>query len=316
MTMPDMSSQIVIERLECDGYCGVTREEQERPQKLAVDVELDFSTDQAAGTDDLKNTIDYAAVADRIVALVSLEHCYLLESLADKILTMLFATFPAERVRIWVRKLHAPLSTIAGSVGVRIERTRLTAAHRSTESRPASFLLEQSHRLSKGRALDLAAGKGRNSLHLLRHGMAVEALDRDEAGLNALLAAAQAGGLSGLTTRTLDLEQDADNPPNLGHEQYDVIVVFFYLFRPLFGPIMQALKAGGVLVYETFLIDNYFKYHHPRRWEFCLAHNELLRLTSSLRVLHYDEGEHHDGRDASCFTARLVAQKSSSSVKP
>lgn len=311
--MPDMSSQIVIERLECEGHCGVSREERERPQKLAVDVELGFPTDRAADTDDLKNTVDYAAVADRIVALVSQERSRLLETLAEKILMMLFATFPAERVRIWVRKLHAPLSTIAGSVGVRIERNRPMATHRSTESEPASFLVEQSHRLPKGRALDLAAGKGRNSLHLLRYGMAVEALDRDESGLSALLATAQAGGLSGLTTKTLDLEQNPGNPPDLGHEQYDVIIVFFYLFRPLFGPIMHALKPGGVLLYETFLIDNYFKYHHPRRWEFCLAHNELLRLTSSLRVLHYDEGEHHDGRDTPLFTARLVAQKSPSS---
>jgi FolB domain-containing protein len=311
--MPDMSSQIVIERLECEGYCGVTLQERERPQKLAVDVELGFPTDRAAGTDDLRNTVDYAAVADRIVALVSHGRDHLLETLAEKIVAMLFSTFPAEQIRIWVRKLHAPLSTIAGSVGVRIERTRAATPHRSTEPAPASFLIEQSHRLPKGKALDLAAGKGRNSLHLLRRGMAVEALDRDQEGLGDLSDAAQAGGLSGLTTRTLDLEQDPDNPPDLGHEQYDVIIVFFYLFRPLFGPIMQALKGGGILLYETFLIDNYFKHHHPRRWEFCLAHNELLRLTSSLHVLHYDEGEHHDGRNAPIFTARLVAQKSSSS---
>jgi hypothetical protein len=92
-----------------------------------------------------------------------------------------------------------------------------------------------------------------------------------------------------------------------------VIIGFFYLFRPLFAPILQALKPGGMLVYETFLIDNYFRHHHPRRWEFCLAHNELLRLTSSLRVLHYDEGEHQDSSAASPLTARLVAQKPFSS---
>jgi hypothetical protein len=64
------------------------------------------------------------------------------------------------------------------------------------------------------------------------------------------------------------------------------------------------------LLYETFTIDNYFRYRHPRRWEFCLAHNELLRLTSSLRVLSYDEGEHEGGPGmGSVFTAQLNAQK-------
>jgi hypothetical protein len=63
-------------------------------------------------------------------------------------------------------------------------------------------------------------------------------------------------------------------------------------------------------VYETFLIDNHLHHHHPRRSEFCLAHNELLRLTSPLRVLHYDEGEHESSRGLhAAFTARLVAQK-------
>lgn len=310
-----MSSQIVIERLECEGYCGVTREERERPQKLAVDLDLDFPTDRAADADDLMKTIDYAAVAEQVTALVSQQRCRLLENLAERIVSMLFTEFPVERVRIWLRKLRAPLSVIAGSVGVRMEKTRpMGRPHLSSLPEPAAFLLQQFHRLPKGKVLDLAAGRGRNSLYLLQHGMEVEALDRDEAALSALQTAAQTRALSGLTTRTLDLEQHPESPPDLGHEQYDLIIVFFYLFRPLFAPMMQALKAGGVLVYETFLIDNYFRHHHPRRWEFCLAHNELLRLTSSLRILHYDEGAHHDSSGAgSPFTARLVAQKSVSS---
>jgi hypothetical protein len=70
------------------------------------------------------------------------------------------------------------------------------------------------------------------------------------------------------------------------------------------------LKPQGVLVYETFTIENYVRYRHPRRWEFCLAQNELLRLTSALRVLSYDEGEHEGGSGMGpVFTAQLVAQK-------
>ncbi len=308
--MPGMASQIVIERLECEGYCGVERGERERPQKLAIDLDLEFPTGQAAETDSLAQTVDYATVAERVVALVSRQHCRLLENLAERIVAMLFADFPIERVRIWLRKLHAPLSTIAGSVGVRIDKARSAEPRLAANPDPASFLVQQVHRLSKGKALDLAAGTGRNTLYLLQHGMEVEALDRDETALHSLRSSAQARALSGLTTLTLDLEEHPESPPDLGCEQYDLIIVFFYLFRPLFAPLMQALKGGGLLLYETFLIDNYFRYHHPRRWEFCLAHNELLRLTSSLHILHYDEGEHHGSSGAgSTFTARLVAQK-------
>ena len=312
--MPGMASQIIIERLECEGYCGVERAERERPQKLAIDLDLEFPTGQAANTDTLAQTVDYAAVAERVAALVSRQHCRLLESLAEHIIIMLFEDFPIERVRIWLRKLHAPLSTIAGSVGVRIEKARPVRPRVVAGPEPAPFLVQQAHRLTKGKALDLAAGTGRNSVYLLQHGMEVEALDRDETALGTLRSNAQARGLSHLTTNVLDLEQHPGNSPDLGCEQYELIIVFFYLFRPLFAPLMQALKGGGVLVYETFLIDNYFRHHHPRRWEFCLAHNELLRLTSSLRVLHYDEGEHHGSSGTgTAFTARLVAQKPVSS---
>ena len=140
--------------------------------------------------------------------------------------------------------------------------------------------------------------------------MEVEAIDRDSLALTALKEAAGERHLSGLPTRVLDLEEKPDHPPSLGRECYDAIVVFFYLHRPLFPVLIDALKPNGILIYETFSIENYFRHQHPRRWEFCLAQNELLRLTAPLRVLHYDEGEHDGGHGSGpCYTARLVAQK-------
>jgi hypothetical protein len=66
-------------------------------------------------------------------------------------------------------------------------------------------------------------------------------------------------------------------------------------------------------VYETFLIENHLRNQHPRRKEFCLAGNELLRLTSGLRVLHYDERGRRDGGahggEGVTYTARLLAQR-------
>ncbi len=115
----------------------------------------------------------------------------------------------------------------------------------------------------------------------------------------------------------MDLERTTDERPEFPKQKYDVIVVFFYLHRALFPALIESLKPNGVLLYETFTIDNYLRHRHPRRWEFCLAHNELLRLTSNLRVLSYDEGE-HDGSHGpgSVFTAQLVAQQAGPSSLP
>ena len=140
------------------------------------------------------------------------------------------------------------------------------------------ILVEQLPRLPKGKALDVAAGGGRHSLFLAARGYQVDAVDRDEATLSQLAASAGAKSVTGIKTRTVDMEQPAPFDPGFGHETYDVIMVFFYLHRPLFPFLIDALKPGGVLIYETFTIDNYTHHKHPRRWEFCLSHNELLRM--------------------------------------
>ena len=170
--------------------------------------------------------------------------------------------------------------------------------------------MEQLPLLPKGTALDVATGRGRNALYLAAQGYAVEAIDRNEQALAELAATARQRNLTNLAVRHLDLEADPDSPPDFPKERYDVILGFFYLYRPLFRPLLQALKPGGMLVYETFLIDNHLRGRHPRRREFCLSHNELLRLTTGLRILHYDEGE-HEGADSDepAFTARLLAQR-------
>lgn len=303
-----MPARIVIERLEFYGRCGVTEEERRKPQLLAVDLELDAAVEPAGLSDRLDDTIDYARVADRVVALGTGRTCRLLETLAEQVVDMLFAEFPVTHLRMWIRKLHAPLTLVAGSVGVRFERTR--SAPPPTQPMPLPFLVEQLGRLPKGRMLDVAAGRGRNALYLLSQGSQVEAIDRDAEALAELQAAATARHLTGLTTRVLDLETDPDRPPSLGLACYDAVVVSYYLHRPLFPSLIDALKPNGLLLYETFTLDNYFHHRHPRRREFCLAPNELLRLTSPLRVLHYDEGEHDGGQGSGpSDTARLVAQK-------
>lgn len=305
-----MSDHIVIERLEFRGRCGVTTEERTVPQPLAVDIELQHDPGDVEFADDVARTIDYAKVAQRIVEVGTRHDSCLLETMAERLLAMLFNEFPVERIKLWVRKLHPPITFVAGSVGITIERTRLAQQLHGFQQAPARFLLEQLHRLPKGRALDVAAGNGRHSLFLASHGYQVDAIDRDDAALARLSAEAQSCNLTTVATRQIDLEQPPPYEPNLGKDAYDVIIVFFYLYRSLFPYLIDALKPGGVLVYETFTIDNYFQHKHPRRWEFCLAPNELLRLTSNLRVLHYDEGGHADNRASSlAYTAQLVAHK-------
>ena len=312
-----MAGKIIIERLEFQGRCGVTAEERRRPQPLAVDLELECQTEPAAASDDIRQAVDYAQVVDRIVEMATTQDCALLEHLAERVLTMLFTEFPIDRAKVWVRKLAPPLEQVTGSVGVQLERSRLTHRIQDMGPPPARFLTQQLHRLPRGTALDVAAGSGRNSLYLASHGFQVDAMDRDEQAMAQLAATAAQRNLLNLTVRTVDLERTTDERPEFPKQAYDVILVFFYLHRALFPALLESLKPNGVLIYETFTIDNYLRHRHPRRWEFCLAQNELLRLTSNLRLLSYDEGEHDgDHGPNSVYTAQLVAQQAGPSSLP
>jgi dihydroneopterin aldolase len=305
-----MAGKIIIERLEFHGHCGVTPEERKQPQPLAVDLELECQTEPAATSDDIHSAIDYAQIADRVLAVGATQNCALLETFAEHLLTMLFSEFPIEKAKIWLRKLAPPLKHVTGSVGVQLEQSRLLHHIQDAGPTPARFLAQQLHRLPKGKALDVAAGSGRNALYLAAQGFHVDAIDRDEETMTKLAATAKQRNLPNLTARMIDLERATDERPEFSKQEYDVIIVFFYLHRALFPALIESLKPNGVLLYETFLIDNYLRHHHPRRWEFCLAHNELLRLTSTLRVLSYDEGEHNGSHGPEpAFTAQLVAQQ-------
>ena len=297
-----MSDRLVIERLEFQGYCGVSEREREIPQPMAVDLELFFDMRLAAATDDVAHTVDYTQVADRALAIAQTERFRLLEALAERLAQAILEQFPLSAVELWVRKLKPPVHGVRESTGARITRQAASGPH---GDRPADWLTQHRHLLTPGHALDLACGHGRHTLYLAQEGFLVEAWDRDAAALEAVQTAANTLGLSTVTTRLADLEQE----PAIPSASFELIAVFYYLQRDLFPQIMRALKPGGLLVFETFLIDNHERFNHPRRREFCLGHNELLSLCRELRVLAYREGalDPHTGP----FTAALLAQRQS-----
>ena len=304
--MPD---QLILERLVFHGHIGVSDEERQQIQPIGVDLELDYPDQILPGiaeTDDISKAVDYSHIVSRVTQIGREQHYRLLETLAERLCRMLLAEFAISRVRLWVRKLQPPMKEIQGSTGVRVERTR---GDYNPDPAPARFLLEHWTKLPAGDVLDVAAGHGRHALYLAAHGFAVEALDRDREALAELMTAARQRNLSSITVRTVDLE-DSGMAVDLPKERYGAVVVFYYLYRPIFPALLEALKPGGILMYETFLIDNHLRYRHPRRPEFCLGHNELLRLTSGFRVLYYDEGEQEGGHGTEpAFTARLLALK-------
>jgi FolB domain-containing protein len=295
-----VSDRLIIERLEFQGFCGVSENERDVAQPMAVDLELAFDMAPAAATDDLTRSVDYIRVTEQVLAIAQTERFHLLETLAERLAHAILTGFPVTEVTLWVRKLKPPVKGVRDSTGARI--TRRPADSPDTD-RPADWLVQHRPLLSIGRALDLACGRGRNAIYLAREGFQVAAWDRDADALEALQAQATSRGITTITIRLVDLERESEIPAS----SFDVILVCYYLQRDLVPQIMRALKPGGLVVYETFLIDNHERFNHPRRREFCLNHNELLALFAGLRVLAYREGARDPQKGP--FTAALVAQR-------
>jgi SAM-dependent methyltransferase len=156
--------------------------------------------------------------------------------------------------------------------------------------------------MPRGLALDVAAGRGRNSMALARAGFRVVALDQSEAGLRTLAAASQAERLP-ICPVAADIMSFS-----IGVERYDAIVNVNFLERELFPLFKRGLKIGGVLLVDTFLIDQ-AELGHPRNPRFLLQHNELRGLLSGLELLRYREGivEYEGGTKA--WRASALAER-------
>ena len=153
---------------------------------------------------------------------------------------------------------------------------------------------------TRGRALDIACGSGRNALLIAQRGLQIRAIDRDREAIAELRAAADRQGLP-IDAEVLDLETDP--PPSLGDALYDMIVVINYLHRPLMPAIRAAVKPGGRIFYETFTTRQAER-GKPRNPAFLLRDGELRELMSPFVILRWREGD-IDGR----FIASIVAQR-------
>jgi tellurite methyltransferase len=175
------------------------------------------------------------------------------------------------------------------------------ALHHPAVDVPSEFLVAHAE-LMRGRVLDVAAGGGRNALYLARRGCIVEAFDISFAGLRLACAAAKAEGLHVLTVQA-DLEEFP-----LPSERYDAAINIRYLQRSLFVPLQRAVRPGGFILFETFLVDQQV-FCHPRNPDFLLQRGELRAAFSGCDILVYEEGLFQSAVSRPAYLARMLARR-------
>jgi len=91
-------------------------------------------------------------------------------------------------------------------------------------------------------------------------------------------------------------------------EEYDLILNFYYLQRSLAPQIVAALKPGGVLVFETYAIDQLQFGWGPKNPDYLLRPGELREMFPDLETLLYHEGVIQGDRGPKAV-ARLIGRK-------
>jgi dihydroneopterin aldolase len=113
--------RITINELEVFYRVGVPDAERARPQRLLLTVEMDHDFTAAATTDDLKHTVDYFAVAQRLKGFGRRRSWKLIEKLAHDIAQLVLREFKPAAVRVEVKKFILPETRF---VAVSVERKR------------------------------------------------------------------------------------------------------------------------------------------------------------------------------------------------
>jgi len=148
-----------------------------------------------------------------------------------------------------------------------------------------------------GIALDLACGRGGNTVHLALAGLTVHCWDISDTAITSVRDVAAINNVSGSVYP--EVRDVVKTPPE--PKRFDVIVVSRFLNRPLCADIAAALKPGGVLLYQTFT-------QGLSNTDYLLKRYELLDLFKGLDVVWFHETASNDnGFAESMLVAKSVA---------
>jgi dihydroneopterin aldolase len=117
-----MGDRIFLRDLRTETIIGIYDWERKVRQTISFDLEFPGDVRRAAASDRIEDALNYKSVAKRVLALVEVTECHLVETLAERVAEMVLREFPVAWVRLTLNKPGA----VRGSrdVGVEIERTR------------------------------------------------------------------------------------------------------------------------------------------------------------------------------------------------
>ena len=111
---------IYLNDLRIDTVIGIYDWERRITQTVSFDLEMATDIRKAAASDSIEDTLDYNAVAKRLISFVGESKFQLVETLAEEVANIILNEFKVPWVRVRLNKKGAV--RYAGDVGIIIER--------------------------------------------------------------------------------------------------------------------------------------------------------------------------------------------------
>ncbi len=176
------------------------------------------------------------------------------------------------------------------------------------------FLEANRELLGGGRALDIAAGTGSNTLYLAEQGYEVDAVDISSVAMQRLMNKADKTKLS---VRCIVADLDSFFLP---YNYYDLVVVFYFFSPELMPSISRTVVLGGLLIYATYN-EQHLKVRPHFNNDFLVQPGELQGAFPHFYSLHVDDRAGPVGNisrfvDAKRFRVRFLQNQSATSPDP
>jgi dihydroneopterin aldolase len=119
-----VTDRITLTGLRARGRHGVYDFERAQGQDFVVDVVLELDLSQAAGSDQVADTVHYGELVERLVSVVDGEPVNLIETLAQRLADICLADPRVDAATVTVHKPQAPISHQFADVAVTLRRAR------------------------------------------------------------------------------------------------------------------------------------------------------------------------------------------------
>ena len=117
--------KIIIDSLKIFAHHGVNPEETAMGQYFLLDIEALADLSSACLSDNIDDTVSYAAIVKTVRRTMTEKNCKLLEHAAQRTAVAILCEYPLiQHVKIRLRKPDAPIKADFGFVAIEIERNK------------------------------------------------------------------------------------------------------------------------------------------------------------------------------------------------